>query len=400
MNRIFLLIVAFAFWSCIPDKNPKNDFVSSKNATDFIIIDFSIALVNPSDLKLSDIATKIEYIPLESHPAYLIGRIEEAIIAGDYIFILDNRNPILQFRLDGSFVRAIGKLGRGPGEYFHVRCFSINEDKALIYIHSGKQELEIYDFTGRYIGAHNFQSLETNKIVWSRDSLFLHYIEGGFDIGGLVFCEKDAYGDTIQFVRNYHPFDKMPEMVFITEYFERNTFYRHNNQLHFKSWYNDTIYAYNHENKITPKYLVDLKHFKLPEKHFYHKSRIPNPTDYYWLGIKESARYVFINYDSYSLSSENSPGGYVLYDKVTDSKSSFTFTDNANGFNDDYLLGYPFMPRFVQDTIAFDFANAYEFLDACSAKMVQLDQNSAMTDKLRNINEHSNPVLIMARLRD
>jgi hypothetical protein len=395
MNRTFLFFISLVFCSCNIDKNTKNE-VSEKNAIDFITIDFSKALANSSDIQLSDIATNVEYIPLESHPDYLLGRIDDAIIAGDFIFIKDNRNPILQFRLDGSFVRTIGKLGRGPGEYFHARCFSINEDKAQLYIHSGNQEIVIYDFAGKYMGANKLESSETNKIVWSRDSLFLHYTEGGFDISGLVFCERDAYGDMIQSVNNYYNYDKMPAIVFITDYFGRNTFYRYKNHLHFKSWYNDTIYSYNHEKEISPKYLIDLKHFKLPERHFYNKTKIENPKDFYWFGIQESERYIFINYSSYALSAERNPGGYVLYDKVAGLERSVL--DNVNGFKDDY--GYPFIPRFVNDTIAFDFANAYEFLDAFSDKIIQMDETSVMINKLRNINGNSNPILIIAKLRD
>ena len=73
-----------------------------------------------------------------------------------------------------------------------------------------------------------------------------------------IFIEKDPEGDTLRVVNNNYFWDKSKRSYRINNYWGRNAFYRLDNKLHFKGWYNDTIYTYDSWNKITPNFFIDL----------------------------------------------------------------------------------------------------------------------------------------------
>ena len=96
-------------------------------------IDIESVINNVQEVDLSDVVSDIEYIPLElKGDKYLrcIGQIE---VTESYIFVHDHQK-LFQFTRTGEFVRQIGCVGRGPGEYSDVMHFAVNEEADLIMI--------------------------------------------------------------------------------------------------------------------------------------------------------------------------------------------------------------------------------------------------------------------------
>lgn len=401
MNRILICFIFAFLVGCHSDKQNQKETKTRADSNDFFTIDLTKAIDNNDSVQLSQVSTKIEYIQLETNSNNLIRTILDAQIGKQYVF-LSTYGTVYQFTLEGHFVRKIGNLGRGPQEYSLVRSFSIDENKELVYVHSNDQKLLVFDFDGKFIEQIKFPNLGNGIIVWNQDSTFLQYSEGDFEVGGFVFTERNKHGDTIQFVRNYNGFDKMPGKVFMMEYFYRNKFYRYKNIMHFKSWYNDTIYSFDSQGQIYPKYNVDLKHFKLPEMYFYNKIRIKNPKDYYWFGIQETNRFIFINYSSYFTDQEDNPGGIAIFDKNTKESYSISNKINDQGIIDDYLDGPGFVPRYVKDSLAFNFVDAYtikhHFTNLRSANVTL--KNRELYNKMKELDDNSNPIMQIVRLKE
>ena len=95
-----------------------------------------IQLVNSNryahELKLSDIAKQVTYIPLETKDNCLIGNQYRVSFSNEFIFV-NNGGVLLQFTPKGKFIRQINKIGQGPGEGL-ARCFAVDEKSRLIYI--------------------------------------------------------------------------------------------------------------------------------------------------------------------------------------------------------------------------------------------------------------------------
>lgn len=113
----------------------------SKNQTtvdDLIKID----LLSDAEMtlsNLSEIASDIQYIRLQTIDSSLISRIDKVVITGDNIYVNNRGADIICFDKIGTFLGRLSKAGRGPGEYTFIQDFDISSDsKKLILLSNGK----------------------------------------------------------------------------------------------------------------------------------------------------------------------------------------------------------------------------------------------------------------------
>lgn len=86
-----------------------------------------------NEIKLSEIAYEISYIPLDN--IYPLGPIHNNFIfLENSIYFTVSYTGILEFSRNGKFIRKIGNIGRGPGEYSSYIHFGVDEEKGLIYV--------------------------------------------------------------------------------------------------------------------------------------------------------------------------------------------------------------------------------------------------------------------------
>jgi len=108
--------------------------------------------------QLSDLASKIQYIKLETNPEAFIGDVSYfkvlAIDKGFIIYHAIGKTEILLFGPDGSFIAKVGRLGKGPGEYnssykvvydsFSDQVLVLNMNKVLFYDMKGKYQKTVF----------------------------------------------------------------------------------------------------------------------------------------------------------------------------------------------------------------------------------------------------------------
>ncbi len=76
--------------------------------------------------RMSDMVDEIEYVGLGEVPNTPIGG-SNPIITDGHIFLNEMRTGIMQFTRDGQFVRRIGSIGRGPGEFTRLVGIWVDE---------------------------------------------------------------------------------------------------------------------------------------------------------------------------------------------------------------------------------------------------------------------------------
>jgi hypothetical protein len=375
--------------------------------TSFFSIDFPYLLKNKQTVPVSNIANKIEYLPLETTPNCLTGSVLEAKFSKNFIFIQHNGIPLLsQFDWNGNFIRNIGTVGRGPKEYALMRSFSIDENNNLVYIFTNyTKKILVFTFEGEFVNSINLKGRdESLGMEWSRDSVFVFFNPQQMGNEKFAFLEKTLQGDTIQGILHSSFWESKNAFPRSNSYWGRNTFYRFNKQLHFKEWYNDTIYSYNAQNKIKPIFFIDLKHHKLPDdcRIEVDASRGFSETCY-WTGVRETTRFIFIQYGTYSL--RNYDGGYLYYDKNTRLGYSVNNEKERLGFVNDFDGGPDFIPEYTNDSLAFYFISAVNFKSHMSSDYfkIQSAKNPELKERLRilseGINENDNHILMIAKLR-
>ncbi|MCG6189343.1 6-bladed beta-propeller [Maribellus maritimus] len=413
IQLLFVLLIVVTACKTKPETKGSPEIETAENAKSntFLTIDFAGIIKHKQEVPVSKIAGNVEFIQFENSDKALLGRVMDVQLTKDYIFIKHTGSNLLtQFDRSGKFIRHIGKEGRGPKEYGLMRTFSIDEKKKLIYIHTNwTRKILVYNFEGEYVNTIKLDGFDRLQMVWAHDSIFVSFSEPNMGTEPFVFIETDFNGDTLQTIQNHIFWEKKEQNSFLIFYSGRDNFYLANNKLHMKGWYNDTVYTYNEKNKIVPKFLVDLKDHKIPDDLIPEKmSGKPLPKECYWLGVNESAAYIFVRYGSHmdkTKSKDEMEEGCILYNKKTKEGVALKNKGEEYGFVNDLNGGPDFKPRFSNDSLMFVDVTALDmkqYLDSqtfknCEAKFPE--QKEKLVQLGNTLKEDDNSFLMVAKLK-
>jgi len=156
------------------------------------VIDVVGNMNNTIDIKLSDIAETVQYIPLETNSECLISKGNKIVTTKDYFFIADGKNPLFVFDHEGKFIRKIGAVGKGPGEFQNCNQFHVDEETEEVYVFNQK-EFVVYSWNGAYISTVKFPFGATSYHRSSNgDFAFLQSLMGPYSSTFKVFITNKA----------------------------------------------------------------------------------------------------------------------------------------------------------------------------------------------------------------
>lgn len=138
-------------------------------------------IIDPNNLppfaKLSEIATSVRLIPLETNSSCLIGTTTKVFVGKNRILITapGGDSQIFHFNYEGKFLNTIGRKGKGPGEYNIVRGFTTFEDSSIVYVNMrSNRKIIKYSFDGSFIKEINYgkglfsaKVLDYNRIAFN-----------------------------------------------------------------------------------------------------------------------------------------------------------------------------------------------------------------------------------------
>lgn len=119
------------------------------------VIPFARGVTDKKEIKLSEVASEIRYITLETTEDNLLDRDAVHLLvdfAGKYLFVCDGHH-IYQFTPEGKYIRKIGKRGQGPGEFRkHILAVVYDEAKEHIIAtdYLGGKAI-VFSFEGKYL---------------------------------------------------------------------------------------------------------------------------------------------------------------------------------------------------------------------------------------------------------
>lgn len=183
------------------EENQKNHYFTIK-AKDY---------VNSNDkISIKDEIESIEYIPLEltADNKSMIGQVLDVVLTNEFIYILsDPTCGVLQFDLQGKFIRQVAKYGQGPGELiFPISMYAVEEENKL-YI-TAAYKTTVYNFDGRFEeefergGRMSFYAypLEDGRVAETSSDGMPFASPGHFGIG--IFGDRGK-GDTIRLKNDF-----------------------------------------------------------------------------------------------------------------------------------------------------------------------------------------------------
>lgn len=342
-----LVIILISFSSNIALGQAR--FTSSKKLDSFFQINYVELLLNKKTIGLNQIATKVEYIQLETTKDCLIGPDPNYYFTDSLIFVVQ-LDAVYKFSIRGKFLGKVASSGRGPNEIAGniLTICLIPEKKLFVAQDYSKHRLLYFSYDGNVVKTFNY-SPYISRINALKDGRFITYCSGSSGNVDYIFRLTNEQNDTISVVNNYNNWkNKSPISVELWRPFE--PFYLYQQRTFFKSLYNDTVY-YLSSDKIIPAYSIDLGIHKLPNNFVYPERLSGTDLQLYrekaekfnYVNVFEASNKIFLT--SYCYNSNINPNKYFIYDKVE--KVGFFLVNNndkSTGIANDWDGGIDFIP--------------------------------------------------------
>jgi len=353
---------------------------------------------------LSDFASNVKYIKLQTDETCMVAQIFKLLIDGENIFIesqygVDSR--LLRFTSEGDFVNEIGLPGRGPGEYSAVLDFTLNKSKKIIYILDTMGKILLYDYSGTYFNTIKLDSRPSNLLFYN-DALFLfsawpdYYLNKGYgiEIKQLSENKKDIY----LLNRKQIKFQREQGVIIYPNYFYG---INANKSISFLEAKFDTLYNIDSKYNIQPKMVLNLIN-KVPRDllttNDYINARKTHNTYFNFIEVNN---YIFFTLITAKLTTYfyllNKSSGEVLKHNVTADKH-YIFNDIDGGLS--------FKPQGLADEgVLYSSIDCYSLKDHLTknySKNVKL-KNPAEKENLKKLVKNSdlsdNPIIMLVILK-
>ncbi len=365
--------------------------------------------INPQNFSenkfiLSNIADNIKYIPLDN--TFPIGLIY-AIEANDDVFYLNTKDEgIIQFDLNGKYIKTIAKKGRGPSEYRYGMVFAVDEKTEKVYISDSKR-IKVYSKNGIFI-----RNISTEK--------YLSNTAGDIKFLGnnIVITDYGTYGE---FKFNWIVLDSLGNLISAKKSFVqpvdwviRGGTYKFDNKLFYYNMLNDTIFSISPDLKYNAKYLFYKGEYRWPKTGVKLNSLSKLATYFKPFSIIETMHFILIYYGYQKRTS------FVLFDKKTNKtyqaykeekmekvNSTACISNDLDGGipitaepiypyyliknNSEYIVSI-INPLELKTHIA---SNAFK-----NSNPKYPEKKKALKKLANRLNENDNPVLMLIKLKD
>jgi len=352
----------------------------------------------PELKNLSEIATDVQYIPLETQPDALM-RFVNGLKSSNDKFYINTGREILCFDRAGKFLYKLDQQGRGPNEFVYLSDYDIRPEKNLMIVLT-RGKLFFYDETDT---GFNLQKQLNVKIqpqyvdfFPGQDNILLSFTtstgENKYQCVGIT-----PDGDTLFSRPNFLKFTRNSKVVMAFTY--DNIIYKDNEKFRTKGFLNDTLFTIGRDYGFVP-YMILNTGGKAMTADFLANMPMPDmnsgtsPTAAFLLlsEVLETERYLFYKYNY------QQTHNWGVYDK-TDGQTHPV--DGKKLLKDDLAGGINIEPKFVCNGLIFSWTDAMsfkkhmtddEFLDA----EVKDPQRKIELEKLAaSIKEDDNHLLIV-----
>ena len=358
-----------------------------KDTKPHLVIDID-TLSTDGTILFSQVFDDYEIIPLETNEDCIIGSVASIRFCNDYIVILDSRisKSVFVFDHNGKFIRKIGSIGKGPGEYISPHSISINDNTKEILVYDGiYNKVNIYSFSGEFHKSIKLdqQGLGRKSIEVFDDIIYTNsHLEHGVE--NIVYGVD--YNGNIAGARLKNNFKFKDNQSFAAY----NHFYKTPDGLRFRSWLLDDVYRIS-DNFIEP--LISLKSEKesIREEVQYanHRPKHLNITNY-------------VEINSFSILEYSIDGYYytVFCDLNNRNVRSVKFLD----FRNDLIqlsgkqMGYFYTS--YKDYLVSMVRNEPLFLKEDFVEKVKAGSIKSKNHDLGQVTLESNPVIIMYKFKE
>lgn len=379
-------------------------------------INLKEALNREKKVNLSEIATKVEYIQLESNNVSLLNRIKninkDIQFSKKNIAIKDASNNLILFNYSGKFVSKIGNIGKGPQEYPSIQEFTILKNGNEIALHTAQlQKVLVYNNKGAFVNSFKTGFWPLGLTSFQEDLIFMNPLGRRNYTDYFALSSLTTTGEKKKkflFKPKEKELDKKKKLNMFTSI--HNNFVLNDTLRYWESSLGkDTIWSITKDFKEFPSYVIDFDDNLRPFELFAYKKNISFKEMIKYGNVEyfqESSNYMFFRlYPSTKKRLHT-----VLYNKKTKISTSILFKKKLKkginfSFYNDLDGGMPFWPQGkVSDDKMYMLFYGYELKDYVARQGNDLSFLSKKgRDKLLNMAKNAkisdNPILMVVTLK-
>jgi hypothetical protein len=400
-NLTVLLSLIIVLFSCTQKKEVDN------------IVDLT-SITEPNVTNLSELGSEITYIPLETDASFLMQQIDKLIYEGESYFLgsinenyqlpekgsppppmMPKSSILYRFSKNGEFICQIGREGRAPSEYMHIKDFLYNKSNNTIEIFSPN---DIKEFSLDGIWEKDI-TLEYNRIssLFHTNNQFLAFINNSDGQNEYSFVLLDANGQVLNKFENKYKFNISKNGIIHSS---ECIFYQYNGSLHCKELHSDTVFSFDN-GTFTPRYIFKQGEAKYTpdlrvEYIFKNREKIIIQKNAF-----ESKNYLFFQYDWKSRDNffiqNKSNGTQYLIDNGTGLVNDLDNGPNFKIQNSITVDGTEYMISWID---AFELkakVTSYEFKNSTPKYP---EKKKELEELASSLDEKDNPVLMLVKLKE
>lgn len=248
----FLILLISISIGCVPAS--KNEKETINNPKEIITIKTDDAV----ELNLSEIFDTITFIPLINNKTGAVS-VDKIIFVKDKIYILDKKfaKGVFIYSKNGEFIKRVGNIGRGPGEYDGVSDFDFDDNKIIISDHPNK--LLIFNEKGDFISRMTSDFTFSSFISVDNGYLFFNRYRSSVDNCFFNVIKTDK---NLKFMQGYLPYKK--DLLHSNTLSYVSHFVRTDNEILFSQGFTNTVYSYKN-GQFTAKIKFNFESKPIPE---------------------------------------------------------------------------------------------------------------------------------------
>lgn len=418
-----LIFIPLLIYSC--NSNKKRIIANNQ-------IDVEQAVGSGAILNLSDYASDIQYIPLETNEESVLGAIRDIAYESNKIYVRDNNNVVKIFDNSGKYLSTINRSGRGPQEYNRIGSFRPAPQDKGVYILDNAGDLFLYEHDGTFIEKRSLPKEENmrfssfafidNSIFVATHAMNMSNLEAG-NIDYNVFLLNDSLATISE--KSFFQAEGVKttmdggKITSISIFIKNLYLHKYDNQVRFLFDSQDTILTVNREGVFKDAYLLNYGKYKeSKEDKEMHTLGALKKSIQITPPFFETENHLYLKFDFGEYAPEKivtEKKGVEAFNGIsgvmnaqTDANVNALFdkrsgklillnrpTPNTIGFVEDISGGLPFWPRYMgSQGELITYANTFDIIDAA-----ELDnQNSSFIKELSTkIKEDDNPVVVIVK---
>ena len=367
----------------------------------YTVIPFEKGVENEKQVKLSEIAEKITFVPMETTDASLLTKVRanNIISVNDTIVIPCFYLGAWTFDENGKFIAPISRKGQGPGEFTRFLSVAGNSDRNLIYVKSSRKMIAFRP-DGTFVNEYKVPGigLPWEYSIIMQDSITLSNIINATGQSQYRLILSNTQGDTLKAFPQYDRFEMPYGMNYAYCNNKENYLYQYKGESVYHDYYCDTLYTVTRDS-LLPRYLLDMGKYKLPKNMRLEVAVVSRDYEEYLMIEKaeayfrpiffENDRYIVMPYTTWNLQDKRAPAKLMYYDRET--KECIKVKDDA--FVNDMMGDLPFHPDArVAENILGEWWEATELMELA-------EEGVELPDNLKNLKEDDNGVLVLVHLK-